>query len=72
MASAAREGEVELVEIHSRRGETCRLRNPWGRPCAVIETDGEAQVLSGDVLRFDTKPGKVYRVIPQDKPTPQC
>ncbi len=72
VSSAAREGHVELVQIHSRRGETCRLRNPWGRPCDVIQTDGEAQVLSGDVLRFDTEPGKVYRVIPQDKPTPEC
>lgn len=65
VSSAAREGEVLLVEIESRRGETCRLRNPWGRPCDVTERDGEAQVLSGDILQFDTKPGKVYRVLPQ-------
>jgi hypothetical protein len=65
VSSAAREGEVLLVEIESRRGETCRLRNPWGRPYDVTERDGEAQVLSGDVLQFDTKPGKVYRVLPQ-------
>jgi hypothetical protein len=65
VSSAAREGEVLLVEIGSRRGETCRLRNPWGRPCDVTERDGEAQFLSGDVLQFDTKPGNVYRVVPQ-------
>ena len=65
VSSAAREGEVLLVEIESRRGETCRLRNPWGRPCDITERDGKAQVLSGDILQFDTKPGKVYRVLPQ-------
>jgi hypothetical protein len=63
VSSAAREGEVLLVEIESRRGETCRLRNPWGRPCNLLETDGETQVLSGDTLPFDTKPGKVYRIV---------
>jgi len=66
VSSAAREGEVELVEIHSRRGETCRLRNPWGRPCEVSEKGGKAQVLSGDILQLDTKPGGVYRVVPME------
>jgi hypothetical protein len=65
VSSAARDGEVLLVEIESRRGETCRLRNPWGRSCDATERDGESQVLSGDILQFDTKPGKVYRVLPQ-------
>ena len=65
VSSAARDGKVLLVEIESRRGETCRLRNPWGRPCDITERDGKAQVLSGDILQFDTKPGKVYRVLPQ-------
>jgi len=69
VSSVACEGVVESVEIQSRRGETCRLRNPWGKPCDVSEMDGKAQVLSGDILQFDTKPGKVYRVTPHDKPT---
>ena len=65
MSSAAREGEVLLVEFESRRGETCRLRNPWGWPCDITERDGEAQVLTGEILQFDTKPGNGYRVLPQ-------
>jgi len=68
VSSATRDGEVELVEIQSRRGETCRLRNPWGRPCEISDMDGEAQVLPGDILQFDTKPGKVYRVLPKTRP----
>ena len=68
LSSAARDGEVELVEIQSRRGETCRLRNPWGTPCEVSDMDGEAQVLSGDILQFATKPDKVYRVLPKTRP----
>lgn len=68
VSSARREGEVELVQIHSRHGETCRLRNPWQRPCNVVEIDGEVRVLSGDVIQFNTQPGKTYRVAPQDRP----
>ena len=64
VSAAAREGEVELVKIHSRRGERCRLRNPWGRSCDVIGPDGGVQVLSGDILRFNTRPEEAYRVVP--------
>ncbi len=64
VSSATREGKVDLVEIDSRRGETCRLRNPWGGACSVREMDGDTQVLSGDILQFDTKPGKTYCVLP--------
>jgi len=68
VSSTRREDEVELVQIHSRHGETCRLRNPWQRPCNVVEIDGEVRVLSGDVIQFNTQPGKTYRVAPQDRP----
>ncbi len=70
VSSALRDGEVQLVDIQSRRGETCRLRNPWKGPCDVIEMGGKARVLSGDILQFDTRAGKVYRVVPRDKPMP--
>ena len=36
VTSSIRKGEVELVEIESRLGEGCRLRNPWGGPCILI------------------------------------
>ena len=63
VSSSVQGGEVKSVELHSRLGESCRLRNPWGSRCDVIETDGDVQVLSGDVLRFDTKRGKDYRIV---------
>ena len=65
VSSAMHEGKVQLVEIKSRRGEPCRLRNPWGRPCKVTDQNGKTHVLTGDILRFDTKPDNVYRVLPQ-------
>ena len=35
VTSSIRNGEVEFVEIESRLGEECRLRNPWGGPCLL-------------------------------------
>ena len=68
VTAAMHGGKVEFVEIQSRLGETCRLRNPWGTPCLVAEIGGRTQSMDGDVLAFDTKQGKRYRVVPKDGP----
>ena len=68
VSSSVRSGEVEFVEIQSRLGEPCRLRNPWARPCLVIQIGGAEQELAGDILRFDTRSGRHYRVVPKDSP----
>ena len=70
VSSAIQKGKVEFVELQSRRGETCRLRNPWGEACVVTQVDGPSQVLEGELLQFDTVAGKRYRVFPQGAPPP--
>ena len=70
VTSAINNGQVEFVEIQSRLGEPCRLRNPWSTWCAVREAGGALQRLDGEILRFKTRPGKRYRVLPEDKPLP--
>jgi len=67
VTSAVRQGEVEFVEIESRRGELCRLRNPWGVPCWIDEKDGPARELDGDILCFNTEQSRCYRVLPADR-----
>ncbi|MFM8221369.1 MAG: glycosyl hydrolase family 95 catalytic domain-containing protein, partial [Planctomycetaceae bacterium] len=47
-------GTVDFVEVESRLGEECRLRNPWQRPCVVREGGGPPRLLEGEVLRFAT------------------
>ena len=64
VTAAASSGEVKFVEIESRIGEPCRLRNPWGGPCLVTEIGGRAEKQSGDILRFNTRRGEHYRVRP--------
>jgi hypothetical protein len=65
VTSARRASEVEFVELESRWGETCRLRNPWGQPCLVSQVGGATQELAGDMLCFATISGGRYRVMPQ-------
>jgi hypothetical protein len=57
-------GTVEWVTVHSRRGETCRLRNPWGCPCTVAPQPGPSQEHEGEVLSFETQAGVTYEVSP--------
>ena len=40
VSSAIHEGEVKAVEIESRRGEVCSLRNPWEMACTLREVGG--------------------------------
>ena len=70
VTSAIHEGAVGFVELESRLGETCRLRNPWGKPCLVSQIGGTARELDGDILRFGTKKGKLYRILPKGAPEP--
>jgi len=57
VTSAREAGRVLFVEIASRRGETCFLRNPWGKPCTVDQSGARPRLLSGELLRFATSPG---------------
>jgi hypothetical protein len=64
VTSGIKEGKVEFVEIESRLGEECRLRNPWGAECLLTGSDEPDRKLAGDLLRFSTRAGKRYRLSP--------
>ena len=70
VAAAAENRQLAMVEIQSRLGETCRLRNPWSKPCRVAEVGSGARELTGDVLQFDTRKGGRYLVWPAGHPMP--
>ena len=65
VTAAVQDGEIEFIEIKSRLGETCRIRNPWDKPCLVSEINGTTQEMDGDILSFETARGKHYRMLPQ-------
>jgi hypothetical protein len=61
-----------FVEITSRLGEECRVRNPW-RGKVQVRREGEAaRRLEGDILTFDTDAGTQYPVIPAGAPEPKA
>ena len=70
-----RNGSVEFVELESRFGEPCRLRNPWDQPC-LLQLPGSTaadagRTLAGDLLTFETTKGQVYRLAPRGAPHPK-
>ena len=76
VTTSYRDGQVEFVELHSRFGEPCRIRNPWDGPCQLIEVggsnEGSARTLAGDLLSFDTTEGRSYRLLPQGVNAPDA
>jgi hypothetical protein len=65
VTSSARRGRVGFVELESRAGVECRLRNPWGEGAATLWRDGaRAEELSGALLRFATRRGERIVVVP--------
>ena len=70
VTSAVRNGGVRFVEVESRRGERCRVRNPWG--VAVDLNDGTtSRRLEGAVLAFETRPGSRHRMVPRGQAQPE-
>ncbi len=72
VTSTVTDGEVQFINIESRLGETCQVRNPWQEPCVVSEVtaDTQTQTYGDDLLRFDTVQGGRYRIRPEGKPIP--
>ena len=62
VSSEVKKGRVQFVEIESRLGEECRLRNPWEAPCLLTEAGGSSRQIAGEFLRFPTQTGKRYRL----------
>ena len=71
VTSTKKDDAVEFIEIESRLGETCRVRNPWGEKCLVSEIGGATKtILDGAILQFDTHKNKRYRIVKKDGPRP--
>jgi hypothetical protein len=65
VTSSRRRGQVEFVELHSRAGQPCRLRNPWGDDTVTLFRNGKkAEDLSGAMLRFATQKQEQVVVVP--------
>ena len=60
-----RRGRVRKLELISRRGDPCRILNPWGKEHVGLSAEGRKRgPLAGDVLEFPTRAGGTYRLTP--------
>lgn len=63
VSSSMTHGRIEFVEIQSRAGGECRLRNPWpGKPVTLSRNGRNAEGLAGSLLRFPSVRGETVRV----------
>ncbi len=69
VTASIRDGEIEFVEIESRLGETCRVRNPWNTAVTVTTAD-KADRFDTDLICFDTVAGARYKMLPAGRPEP--
>lgn len=65
VSAAVENGRVLFVEVESRLGETCRIRNPWHKACKVTDRAGISRTVEGEFLVFGTGQGEIYRVTPR-------
>jgi len=65
VTASIRQGSVRFVEIESRLGQHCRLRNPWpGREVSLYRNGQPAESLKGSLLEFRTQRGERLLLIP--------
>ena len=65
VSSEIKEGKVTFVEIESRLGEECRIRNPWSGRCFVREASGTLRRIRGRVGRFRNGAAEKCSLSPQ-------
>lgn len=63
VSSSFQKGQVEFVEIISRSGEVCQLRNPWEDDVILFVDGKESKTLSGSLLKFSTSVNGQYTIV---------
>lgn len=70
VSSESEVGRVTRIEIESRLGEECRIRNPWSGRCTVRDATGTLQECEGEVVVFATERGGRYSLLPASPEEP--
>jgi hypothetical protein len=66
VGASMEKGEIEFVELQSRAGGLCRLRNPWpGRSADLYRNGKKAATLDSGLFEVDTARGETVVVFPQ-------
>jgi hypothetical protein len=64
VTASMRSGKIEFIELQSRIGGECRLRNPWSEGTVVLYRKGkQSGDASGRLLKFDTQKNETVLVV---------
>lgn len=70
VSSNLRKGRIEFVQLLSEKGRPCKMENPWpGSPVQLFRDGRQAEILTGNVLSFDTRAGEVIRLMIKSQTT---
>lgn len=59
-----RNGTVEFVELKSRVGGDCQLKNPWADDGVILYRNGQqAEPVTGNLLKFQTTAQEVVLIL---------
>jgi hypothetical protein len=64
VTSSFRNSQVEFVELESRAGAECLLRNPWGSEVTLYRDGRKSEAMRGPMLRFRTRRGERIVLLP--------
>ena len=72
ISASQQNGQLQFVEIHSRKGGLCRVHNPWGEArVSLYRTGKSAETISGPLLVIPTTAGETLTLVPQGQPLPE-
>lgn len=72
VSSSMDKGRIEFLQIKSKAGGECRLRNPWSNRTVTLERNGrKPEDLSGRLLKFSTVGGETATVALKGTKPPQ-
>jgi hypothetical protein len=61
-------GQIEFVEIFSKKGGKCSVMNPWPETEITLYNNGKkVKNISGKLLVIDTKNGETLTIAPMGK-----
>lgn len=65
VSSEIRKGEVKYITIRGMARGTSKVKNPWESRVQLIVNFGVVDMLEGEALSFETKPGILYMLVPE-------
>ncbi len=72
ISSSLQNGQIQFVEVLSKKGGTCRVENPWDEaPLSLYRNGKVAETILGKLLAITTAPGERIVLVPKGNPLPE-